>query len=143
MPSIRNFLLINLLLAITLVIYVTLVGSYYIDQKEIQKHLDILMTQYAFSVQALLSHENILQNGQEWRIIDPKGVIGAPIHEVWAFVMDFEKDTLYIADFFGFPLEEVRGWYFVHLMKAACWNVEDNVKPNLFLDLAEKVYPLV
>lgn len=62
MPSIRKFLLINLLLTITLTTYVTLVGNYYIDQKEIQKHLDLLMSQYAFSLQALMSHDEIPQS---------------------------------------------------------------------------------
>ncbi|MBI5448517.1 MAG: two-component sensor histidine kinase [Gammaproteobacteria bacterium] len=65
MPSIRKFLLINLLLTITLTTYVTLVGNYYIDQKEIQAHLDILMSQYAFSLQALLGHEDIPQHAKE------------------------------------------------------------------------------
>src|SRR3990167_666665 len=65
MPSIRKFLLINLLLVITLVTYVTLVGNYYVDQKEIQKHLDLLMSQYAFSLQALIAHENIPQNAKD------------------------------------------------------------------------------
>ena len=76
-------------------------------------------------------------------MIDPKGVIGAPIHEVWAFIMDFETDTQFVADFFAFDYQEVREWYFVHLMLALCWGIEDVTSLNLFLDLAEKVYPLV
>lgn len=68
MPSIRKFLLINLLLTITLITYITLVGNYYIDQKEIQEHLDLLMSQYAFSLQALLSHEDIPQHYNEIQI---------------------------------------------------------------------------
>src|SRR5439155_2704170 len=63
-----------------------------------------------------LHPENILQNGKDWVVIDPKGVIGPPIHEVWAFIMDFETDTQFVADFFAFDLQEVREWYFVHLM---------------------------
>lgn len=65
MPSIRRFLLINLLLAITLTTYVTLVGNYYIDQREIQKHLDFLMSQYAYSLQALLNDEDLETHHQE------------------------------------------------------------------------------
>lgn len=90
-----------------------------------------------------LHHENILQNDKDWLVIDPKGVIGAPINDVWAFIVSFEMDTQFAADFFNFPLEDVRSWYFVHLMLAACWNVEDKVTPNLFLSLAERTYPLV
>lgn len=59
MPSIRRFLLINLLLAITLTTYVTLLGNYYIDQREIQKHLDLLMGQYAYSLRAIINESDI------------------------------------------------------------------------------------
>lgn len=90
-----------------------------------------------------LHPENILQNGTDWVVIDPKGVIRSPIHEVWAFIMDFETDTQFVADFFAFDLKEVRGWYFVHLVLALCWSMEDGTSLNPFLGLAEKVYPRV
>ena len=35
-----------------------------------------------------LHQENILSNGNSWVVIDPKGVIGDPIHEIWACVED-------------------------------------------------------
>ena len=57
MPSIRRFLLINLLLTITFTTYISVVGNYYLDQKEIQNHLDLLMQQYAYSLQAVMSEE--------------------------------------------------------------------------------------
>lgn len=34
-----------------------------------------------------LHDENILQNGKQWVVIDPKGVIGYPINEIWAFII--------------------------------------------------------
>ncbi len=33
-----------------------------------------------------LHHDNILQNGEDWLVIDPKGVIGEPAYEVAAFI---------------------------------------------------------
>lgn len=87
-----------------------------------------------------LHHDNILENGGQWLVIDPKGVIGGPINEAWAFVIDIENDTKFIADFFGFQLQDVRDWYFVHLALAACWNLEDNTDPSLFIKLMEKAY---
>lgn len=42
--SIRKFLLTNLLLAIALTTTLTAIANYYIDRKEIQDHLNILMT---------------------------------------------------------------------------------------------------
>lgn len=86
-----------------------------------------------------LHDDNILQNGDSWLVIDPKGVIGYPINEVWAFIKDYQNDTLFVADYFGWSVNDVRDWYFVHLTLAAIWNIEDNISPNLFLDLLMKL----
>lgn len=87
-----------------------------------------------------LHRGNILSNGNGWVVIDPKGVIGAPIHEVWAFVEDPKTDLLFISDYFHFEFDEVVKWYYVHLVLAACWQLEDHLDPKLFLDLADSVY---
>lgn len=55
--SIRKFLLINLLLAITITTTLTAIGNYYLDQKDIQEHLDNLMAVSALSYQALLGDD--------------------------------------------------------------------------------------
>lgn len=55
--SIRKFLLINLLLAITITTTLTAIGNYYLDQKDIQDHLDSLMAISALSYQALLGDD--------------------------------------------------------------------------------------
>lgn len=66
--SIRKFLLINLLLAITITTTLTAIGNYYLDQKDIQDHLDTLMAVSALSYQALLGddlHQRSLGKIQE------------------------------------------------------------------------------
>lgn len=90
-----------------------------------------------------LHHENILKNVDEWSVIDPKGVIGAPINEVWKFIRDMENDTAFIASFFGFDLQEVREWYFVQLVMSSCWNLEDKITPNIFEDLYKKAFKML
>lgn len=64
--SIRKFLLLNLLLAITATTSLTAIGNYYLDQQDIQNNLDALLTQTALSFQALISADNknlkLLQN---------------------------------------------------------------------------------
>ena len=55
--SIRKFLLINLLLAITVTTTLTAIGNYYLDQQDIQEHLDTLMSMSALSYQALLGDD--------------------------------------------------------------------------------------
>lgn len=55
--SIRKFLLINLLLAITITTTLTAIGNYYLDQNDIQEHLDNLMAISALSYEALLGND--------------------------------------------------------------------------------------
>ncbi len=65
--SIRKFLLINLLLAITITTTLTAIGNYYLDEKDIHEHLDIIMAVSALSYQALLGddiHKRELKNIQ-------------------------------------------------------------------------------
>lgn len=89
-----------------------------------------------------LHHDNIIQDGNVWKVIDPKGVIGHPLNEVWAFIKDAERDSAFISKFFGFDVQQVRDWYFVHLILAACWNLEDNIDSSFFLTLAAQAYNL-
>ncbi len=66
--SIRKFLLINLLVAITITTTLTAIGNYYLDQKDIQEHLDTLMVISALSYQALLGddlHQRPLETIQQ------------------------------------------------------------------------------
>jgi streptomycin 6-kinase len=52
-------------------------------------------------------------------------------------------DLKYIAEYFNYQYEEVIQWYYVHLVLAACWQVEDNLDPSLFLDLAKFIEPMI
>ena len=90
-----------------------------------------------------LHQDNILSHGNEWLVIDPKGVIGHPINELWACVEEPSHDLRYISEYFGYPFDNVIKWYYVHLILAACWQAEDNLDPSLFLKLANEVLPLV
>jgi streptomycin 6-kinase len=90
-----------------------------------------------------LHHDNILQRNNEWIVIDPQGVIGPPISESWAFIIDPVLDTEYVANYFNYTIENVREWYFVRLVLAICWNLEDRLDPEHFLHLAKIAFPLV
>ena len=86
-----------------------------------------------------LHHDNILKLGDSYVAIDPKGVIGHPINDAWNFVIDYEKDTKFIAEFFGFDLEDLRKWYFIHLVLSICWCLEDNISPERFIKILERI----
>jgi two-component system, OmpR family, sensor histidine kinase QseC len=52
--SIRKFLLINLLLALTITTTLTVVGNYFLDKQDIERHLDTIMAKTCLSYQALI-----------------------------------------------------------------------------------------
>lgn len=85
-----------------------------------------------------LHHDNIVSDDNDWLVIDPKGVIGYPINEVWAFVQDLEKDLPIISKEFGFDIKMLSKCYYAHAVLAACWNVEDSLDPSSFLKLADE-----
>ena len=86
-----------------------------------------------------LHHDNILRDGEAWKVIDPHGVIGFPINEVWAFVQDIEQDIPFIAEYFNFKLEDVRKCYFMHSVLSSVLAIEDNMDPKFWLDLETKM----
>jgi two-component system sensor histidine kinase QseC len=60
--SIRKFLLINLLLAMTVIISLTAIGNYYLDKQDIEEHLDNLLSQAGLSFTAIASRDIQHQN---------------------------------------------------------------------------------
>lgn len=126
----------------------TLDKSWKIPVEYLEKARSLKKQLLKISYQEILLHgdlhqDNILLNNNEWLVIDPKGVIGFPINETWACVEDLDNDLKYISNFFGYPLHQVIQWYYVHLILAACWQLEDNLDPSLFLSLARSVDPMV
>lgn len=90
-----------------------------------------------------LHQDNILAHGDDWLVIDPKGVIGFPLNEIWACVEDPHYDLEFVSKYFDYRLDDVIKWYYVHAVLAACWQVEDNLNPARFLNLAEAVTPIM
>ena len=88
-----------------------------------------------------LHHDNILQSGpDEWRAIDPKGVVGEPAYEVGALIRNLwpthhtladPAQTLarrvhQLAEELNLSRERVRGWAVAQSVLSAWWCVEDN-----------------
>lgn len=54
-PSIRTFLLINLLLSITLITSLAIIGNLFLEHKDLQKHLNAQLTFAALTIQSFVS----------------------------------------------------------------------------------------
>ena len=86
-----------------------------------------------------LHHDNILQNGNDWVVIDSKGVIGEPAYEVAAFIRnpipellnyDDTQNIIHnrvtrFAEFLELPSQRILDWCFVQAVLAWAWALED------------------
>ncbi len=101
-----------------------------------------------------LHHDNILlTQGGSYAMIDPKGVIGPAILDLPRFIMN-EIDTVHtlsdsehmeavvhrISQIFGYPIEDVAKVYFMEVVLANAWCLEDGESVNEYeIEIVEKV----
>ncbi|RUP38092.1 MAG: streptomycin phosphotransferase [Acinetobacter sp.] len=98
-----------------------------------------------------LHHDNILQNGNDWMVIDPKGVIGEPAYEVAALIRNPMPELLNHADAttiihnritrfsepLGIPAKRILDWCFVQAVLAWIWSIEDGCDTSYFEQLTK------
>lgn len=98
-----------------------------------------------------LHHDNMLQNGDDWIVIDPKGVIGEPTYEVAAFIRNpipellMHKNVSNIIDnritqfakILKLSKQRIIAWCFVQSVLAWAWTLEDNGDEAYFKALTE------
>jgi len=101
-----------------------------------------------------LHHDNIIQDKNEWIIIDPKGVVGEVEFEAAAF--DFmhidelanykeAKEIMHsrierLAKKAHLDPQRLMDWVYVRLILMAVWSVEDNGDPTSPINLASFLY---
>ena len=95
---------------------------------------------------------NILQNGNSWVAIDPKGIVGDAEFEIAAFDFIhqselgdtnlkkiFEERLNQIAKKSHLDAKRINDWVFVRLILSAAWSIEDNGDPTWAIQLAEAI----
>ena len=101
-----------------------------------------------------LHHDNILQNGYDWMVIDPKGVIGEPAYEVAAFIRNPIPELLNHADApniihnritrfaeaLELPSQRIIDWCFVQTVVAWVWALEDGCDTGYWERLVEVLH---
>ncbi|MBA2654078.1 MAG: phosphotransferase [Gammaproteobacteria bacterium] len=100
-----------------------------------------------------LHHDNILQDGEEWLAIDPKGIIGDAEFEIAAFDFItkselqsnsdikklFEQRVNQIAKKSNLNPQRIKDWIFVRLILSAAWSIEDKSNPDRAIKLASNI----
>lgn len=93
-----------------------------------------------------LHHDNILQNGENWLVIDPKGVIGEPAYEIAAFIRNpmpellsiqapeemIQKRIKVFANLLELPSQRILDWCFVQAVLSWVWALEDGCDASYF-----------
>ncbi|WP_287007562.1 aminoglycoside phosphotransferase family protein [Legionella sp.] len=98
-----------------------------------------------------LHHDNILKNGKNWLVIDPKGVLGELCYEVAAFIRNpipdlLESETVWriiddritrFASCLKLDPKRIRQWCFVQAVLAWCWSIEDGLDTSYFQKITD------
>ncbi len=99
-----------------------------------------------------LHHDNILQQGEDWIVIDPKGVIGDPIYDKIGCLireplseflkqpqpLDILRSRLkIIANYSDLDPMKIWEWSFIQSVLACCWSLEDHQQPIELLHFIE------
>lgn len=98
-----------------------------------------------------LHHDNILQNGNDWVVIDPKGVIGEPAYEVAAFIRNpipellthddapniIHNRVIRFAELLELPSQRIIDWCFVQAVLSWVWAIEDGCDASYFEHLTK------
>jgi streptomycin 6-kinase len=101
-----------------------------------------------------LHHDNILQNGNDWVVIDPKGIVGESCYEVAAFIRNPIAELLdsanapsilkaRIAEFArmtNLAEKRIRDWCFVQAVLSWSWALEDDGNPSYFIRFLEALH---
>jgi streptomycin 6-kinase len=120
--------------------------NYMKKAEEICLHLNSLYTKKLL-LHGDLHHDNILLHGNsEYKIIDPKGVVGDPIFDVPRFILNENGDEKispeenytkicriidYLEESLCIPGEIIKQCFFIEMTMANCWDVESNGVPDM------------
>lgn len=98
-----------------------------------------------------LHHDNILQNAQEWIVIDPKGFVGDCAFEPAAYLCNpipellqqknvkqiINRRVKLCAEKLGLPQKRILDWLYVKSVLRWAWSLEDNLDPGYHSDTVD------
>ena len=115
--SIKKYLIINLLGSVTLVVVFAAIPNYYFAQKNIQRHLDVFLSQTALNIHAFL-------NDRETRIKTIQGKINR-IPAIIKLMFSQAEDEEIAYEAFQFQVWDQRGHLLLHSLNAPSQALSD------------------
>lgn len=89
-----------------------------------------------------LHHGNMLRSGDQWTVIDPKGVAGPAAFEIYSLLQNpvrVSPGTLVdllpgrlevLSHVLGLPVHELAAWGFLGVSMSMAWEIEDGSEPT-------------
>jgi streptomycin 6-kinase len=133
-----------------------------INKRLVEKAIELKIFLLSSSEKEYLCHgdlhlENIVQQGEKWLAIDPKGIIGEMAFEAAAFdlvsndeMQDMETlpekiiaRATQLSSVLNLNYDRLISWIFLRIIISAQWFIEDNGDPDKMLTLAYHLYPLL
>ena len=123
--------------------------------KFLKKHL-LKTAQKNYLCHADLHLENIIQQGNQWLAIDPKGVYGEMAFEAAAYDLLSIEERQYLkrktlvlerihqlSTSLNLNVDRLMSWIFIRIMLSIQWFIEDNGNPEPMIEMAELIYSLI
>ena len=117
---------------------------YITKAKELSDYL-LSSAEHEYVCHGDLHLDNVIQHGDIWMSIDPKGIKGELAFEAAAFDLpdstDAKKRVIQmLAERLSLDVSRLTAWFFVRTIIAAQWFIEDGGCPDKALGLAESLY---
>lgn len=102
-----------------------------------------------------LHYANILSDGDDWIVIDPKGVIGDPMYDITGCLLRepfkqmmaqpdvrarLQHRMRFVADYLKVDVQKIWAWTYIQSVMSICWSLEDGQdisSKRVFLDILE------
>ena len=127
------------------------ISNQYLEKAKALRNKLLSTTSQTVLLHGDLHHDNILQHGDEWVVIDPKGVMGEPAYEVAAFIrnpicellatnnaVDIIDHRIHaFSEILGLDRQRIHDGCFVQAVLAWVWALEDGGDCDAFKQLTD------
>lgn len=110
---------------------------------------ELLQTGETHLLHGDLLHDNILKRGDEWIVIDPKGILGEPafdlaacLYNPWGRVPETHAQRLDVLGEFA-PRDRVARWGVVRCVLSAIWSLDEGDSPDHALTQGHKLLQII
>ncbi len=133
------------------------IEKHFVDKAKQLRSVLLHTTQHEYLCHGDLHLENIIQQGSNWLVIDPKGIVGEMAFEASAYDLiskDEMKDVFtllskiidrvtQLSQALEISFNRLLSWIFLRIITSAQWFIEDDGDPSQMLALANYIYPLL